>query len=116
MKKAKFIFYLVFFLFHLFLFIFTLVVDKNKNDFDFLFALQSQLTNLKYFAFFGLLLFLADFVMANLAIRGRRIEAEKLKNDYNALKANMFDIEHKEDVKNPEIDVDEGDKPKVANS
>ena len=110
MKKAKFIFYLIFFLFHLFLFIFTLVVDKNRNDFDFLFSLQSQLANLKYFAFFGLLLFLTDFLMANLSIRSKRIEIEKLKSEHNALKANMFELEHQTpDKKATEVIVEEDD-------
>jgi len=107
MKKAKFIFYLIFFIFHLFLFVFTLVVDKNRNDFDFLFSLQSQLGNLKYFAFFGLLLFLTDFLMANLSIRSKRSEIEKLNGKYNSLKAEMYDLEHsKSDAKNQVSEVE----------
>lgn len=108
MKKSKFIFYLIFFIFHLGLFIFTLVVDHNRNNFDFLFAIQRHIPNMKYFALFGVLLFLIDFIIANLAIRKHNQELEHWKNKHNELKAKMYDMQE-ESKSVPEVSEEEDD-------
>ncbi len=93
MKRSKFIFYIIFLAFHLFLFIFTLVVENNQNDFDFLFGLQSKIPMFKYVALFGLVLFLTDFILANVSILRHKKEVHRLMEEQNALKAKMYDMQ-----------------------
>ncbi len=93
MKKPRFIFYLIFFLFHLGMFTFSLVVENFKNDFDFLFGLHGYIPSLKFITFIGLLLFIIDFAWYNITIRSHHKELDYLKSEHNSIKAKLFDMQ-----------------------
>ncbi len=101
MRKTKFTFYIIFFAFHLLLFIFALVVDNNRNDLNFLLALQSYIPVMKYVALAGLILFLIDFLLANIAVRNRLKDGQYWENEYNALKAKLYDYKESKSLDQP---------------
>ena len=93
MKKPRFIFYLIFFLFHLGMFSFSLVVENFKNDFDFLFGLHGYIPSLKFITLIGMLLFIIDFAWYNITLRSHNKELEHLKSEYNSVKAKLFNMQ-----------------------
>ena len=93
MKKPRFIFYIIFFLFHLGMFSFSLVVENYKNDFDFLFGLHGYIPSLKFITSIGLLLFIVDFAWYNITLRNHNKELDYLKSEHNSIKAKLFDMQ-----------------------
>jgi hypothetical protein len=93
MKKNRLIFYTVFGAFHLFLVIFTIFVESNRNDFSFLTRMLKWMSVMKYGAFLGLVLLIADLVWAFMANREEQKEKAMLTNEINTLKAKLFDLQ-----------------------
>jgi hypothetical protein len=93
MKKNRLIFYVVFGAFHLFLVFFTLYVESNRNDFSFLTQMLKWMPVMKYGAFLGLGLLIADVVWGITASRELRKENAMLTHEVNTLKAKLFDLQ-----------------------
>jgi hypothetical protein len=93
MKKNRLIFYAVFGAFHLFLVIFTIFVESNKNDFSFLTQMLKWMSLMKYGAFLGLILLIADVVWTYMNSREEQKEKAVLTHEINTLKAKLFDLQ-----------------------
>ncbi len=98
MRIQVIIFYLVYFIFHLAL----LFVTFNPN-FSFSFLLN-VIDYLKYFAGFGLILFIVNGVILGSLILKRR-KLDKVSNkEVSSLKAKMYDMEQEQQKKIKEYD------------
>lgn len=93
MKKNRLIFYAVFGAFHLFLVVFTIFIESNKNDFSFLTQMLKWMSVMKYGAFLGLVLLIADLVWALKVNRDEQKEKAVLAQENNTLKAKLFDLQ-----------------------
>jgi len=93
MGRPKVIFYSAFFLFNLLLFLFTLYVDANRSNFDVLFALQSRISQMKYFAAFGLVLAIGAYAISFYSNLSHKKELERMENKQNEYKARIFDLQ-----------------------
>ena len=94
MKKYRFIFYVVFFLFHLILFGFSLYVDMQKNDFGTLTELYKHVGYIKYGTFLGLVLVLMDFLMDKIEISRMEKKIMESQNETNSWKAKLYDLQN----------------------
>jgi cell division protein FtsB len=103
MKRSRNIFYIVFIVFQLAWFAFSFVVEYNKSNFDFLFTVRAKIPYMKYITGFGLLLILLDYVMIRLDIRRNSRRLEKVEDEKNAIKAQMYDMINKEREAQPPI-------------
>ncbi|MEM9858635.1 MAG: hypothetical protein AAF843_14835 [Bacteroidota bacterium] len=98
MKKPKSIFYLVYFLFHFFLLLISIYVNYRSEDFEFLLWLRERMDWMIYASVLGLLLFMVNMVMINMAGRGAQKEIERLEHEANSYKAKMFDLQEAKDT------------------
>lgn len=85
-------FYL-FLAYNLVLFLGSLYVDSNQNDLGFLLNVKSYIPWMKYFTFFGLVLFFVAYVIFNRDIRVINKEVRKSKDEHTLLKAKLFDLQ-----------------------
>jgi hypothetical protein len=90
MKKNRWIFYLIFGLFHLTAFIFTVVLDNNTS---LLFKMVSWVPTFKWITLLGLILLIVDIIWARSAHREEGREKAALTQENNILKAKMFDLQ-----------------------
>jgi hypothetical protein len=93
MKQNRLIFYAFFGAFHLFLVIFTIYVESNKGDFAFLADMLKWMSLMKWGAFLGLVLLIADVVWSYLVTRESNKEKDVLTHEINTLKAKLFDLQ-----------------------
>jgi hypothetical protein len=93
MKQNRLIFYAFFGAFHLFLVIFTVYVESNKNDFSFLTSMLKWMPMMKWGAFLGLVLLIADIVWSYIVLRDSNREKDVLTHEINTLKAKLFDLQ-----------------------
>lgn len=93
MKRAKSIFYFIYFLFHIGLLLASIYVNYKSEDFEFLLKLREKMEVMIYVSIVGLLLFGVDVILVTMAMRNHRKEKEKLEHEVNSLKAKMFDLQ-----------------------
>jgi len=101
MTKTQKIFWIIFGLYMLFNFILSLIIDHNENNLEFLIGMKRFLSLGKYFAFFGLLMFIGSFFVSRVSGNKLRRENKELETESNELKARLFDMQ--ESAKNVEI-------------
>lgn len=92
MKNPKTFFYLIYFLFIGISLVFIFFTDAIFEQI----GIQKTLNFLKYWALFGLALFLVEILNSNLALKSKRKEISRLKKDNESLKARIYDIEEKD--------------------
>ena len=91
-NPRKTLFYL-FLAYNAVLFIGSLYIDSKQNDLGFLLNFKSYIPWMKYFTFFGLVLFLISYVVINRDIRIISGDVEKSKDEHTMLKAKLFDLQ-----------------------
>jgi hypothetical protein len=101
MKNSKYIFHILFVLFHILLVIVALYVDSQRDNFSFLLKLQKYIPSMKYMAFFGLILLGVNYLLILVDRRSHNQEAESLKKENNVLKAKMFDLQEAQKESKP---------------
>lgn len=92
MKNPKAFFYLIYFLFIGISLVFIFFTDAIFEQM----GIQRTLNFLKYWAIFGIILFLVEILSSNLALKRKRKEIAKVQNDNASLKAKIYDMEEKE--------------------
>jgi len=96
MKRSRTIFYIALIILHLAWFVGSFIVEANKSNFDFLFGIRANIPYLKYITGAGLLLILLDYLMVRLDIRRNSKRLDKVEEEKNAIKAQMYDLISKE--------------------
>ena len=114
MGRPKVIFYSAFFVFNLLLFLFTLYVDANRSNFDVLFALQSRISQMKYFASLGLILSIVAFAISLYSNMKYKKELEKLQSQQNEYKAKLFDLQKEMKKANPTVKISDSPQRKAS--
>ena len=92
MKNPKAFFYLIYFLFIGISLVFVFFTDAIFNQM----GIQKTLNFLRYWAVFGLALFLIEILNSNLALKRKRKEIARLNNDNASLKAKIYDMDERE--------------------
>src|SRR5690606_25023029 len=92
MKNPKAFFYLVYFLFIGISLVFVFFIEAIFNQM----GIQKTLNFLRYWAVFGLALFLIEILNSNLALKRKRKEIARLNNDNASLKAKIYDMDERE--------------------
>ncbi len=92
MKNPKAFFYLVYFLFIGISLVFVFFTEAIFNQM----GIQKTLNFLRYWAVFGLALFLIEILNSNLALKRKRKEIARLNNDNASLKAKIYDMDERE--------------------
>ena len=89
-RKTLFYFFLAY---NAMLFIGSIYMDSKQNDLGFLLNFKAYIPWMKYFTFFGLVLFLIAYVVINRDIRIISSEVKKSKDEHTMLKAKLFDLQ-----------------------
>ncbi len=92
MKNPKALFYLVYFLFIGISLVFVFFTDAIFEQI----GIQKTLNFLRYWAIFGLALFLLEILNSRLALKRKRKEIARLQKDNDSLKAKIYDMEEKD--------------------
>lgn len=93
MKKLRLTIYILFFSFNIILFLFTLYVETFDNIFELGSKILPNIPYMKYGALIGVILVIVDFLMDKAEKKILSIEVEKNKNELNAVKAQLFDLQ-----------------------
>ncbi len=101
MSTPKYIFYLIYFIFHFLLFFGAKVLIDivSENDFEEIGKFlnnENLLINKSYvipFVIFGLILYLINLLLVNLQIRSHKKKVAKLEGEVNSLKAKLYDLQ-----------------------
>lgn len=104
MKRPKFIFYLIYLIFHVSLLIASIYVNYKSEDFEFLLWLREKMDLMIYVSIIGLILYLIDITWANIGDRSLTKEKERMSNEINSLKAKMFDLQEASSHKTPSVE------------
>jgi hypothetical protein len=90
MKKNRWIFYLIFGIYHVGAFIFTVVLENNTT---LLFNMVSFISWFKWITLTGLVLLTVDIIWDKAALREGEKENAALNQELNTLKAKLFDLQ-----------------------
>jgi hypothetical protein len=91
MKKLRLTIYILFFGFNISLFLFSIYVETFDNIFELGSLILPKIPYMKYGALIGLILVIVDFIMDKAEKKVLSMEVEKIKNELNAVKAQLFD-------------------------
>lgn len=92
MKNSKSLLFIIYLLFIGISLIFIFFTDAIFDQI----GIQKTLDFLKYWAVFGLILFLFQILISNFSLQNRRKEIDKLQKENNSLKAKIYDIENRD--------------------
>jgi hypothetical protein len=90
MKKNRWIFYLIFGIYHVGAFIFTIILENNTS---LLFNMVKFVPWFKWITLIGLVLLVIDIVWDKAALREGEKENVALSQELNTLKAKLFDLQ-----------------------
>ena len=93
MKNPRKTLFYIFLAYNLILFITSIYVDTKQDDLGFLLNAKSMIPWVKYFTFFGLVLFLIFYVVYSRDLRLVSKEVQKTKDEHTVLKAKLFDLQ-----------------------
>lgn len=93
MKKITKVFWIVFAVYSALTFIGALIVEQNENNLGFLINMKGYIPLLKYYTFFGLVLFVLAFISRWRSKLGSSKRISSLEEEKKELKANLFDIQ-----------------------
>ncbi len=91
MKKLRLIIYILFFGFNISLFLFSIYVESFDNIFELGSLILPKIPYMKYGALIGLVLVVVDYVVDKIEKKALTKEIEKIQNELNAVKAQLFD-------------------------
>jgi len=101
MSTPKYVFFLIYFIFHVLLLGGTIYMMNRLGESDYGWIngfvsgdnLVFNETNITIFAVLGLILFLVNVVMVNMQISGSKKREQKLEGEVNSLKAKLYDLQ-----------------------
>ena len=95
MKKSTKAFWIIFALYSLLTFLGTIIVGQNENNLGFLINMKGYIPIMKYYTFFGLVLFAIAFISRWRSKMGSNKRIKSLEEEKKELKATLFDIQKK---------------------
>ncbi len=101
MSTPKYVFYLIYFIFHVLLLGGTIYMMNRLGESDYGWIngfvngdnLIFNEANITLFAVLGLILFLINVVMVNIQAGSSKKKVQKLENEVNSLKARLYDLQ-----------------------
>lgn len=109
MKRSKIFLYVIYLLFIGLSFVFIFFTNRMFDEW----GIQKTLNFLKYWAMFGLGLFLLEILVENIALGRRKNKISRLEKENESLKAKIYDLEEKDRAVDQSIKAFEGSlKPK----
>ncbi len=98
MKKSTQVFWIIFTLYSVITFLGAIIVEQNENNLGFLINMKGYIPILKYYTFFGLVLFAIAFISRWRSKMGSNKRIKTLEEEKKELKASLFDIQKKKET------------------